>query len=398
MPSILITFLTSNEKNIKWLRQSITVAKNQQNNIESKTSYIITLCIVVNSLNPNYFNRVVKEFPNVWCLQTKSNGLPGKGHNSVLNIFKHYRNTLTREPFDYLIPLDGDDFLYPVAVLRIIQHIESSIQRNCQVNVLLLPFSDSLTQRCLPTTLSVELTSNIHLKYNNYICPDKRQQNWIEHTSSLPPFTPKTDANQYKTSARIILVSQTGLKLGFQYCEQSWLDDLLPFVRLYAQIEHFGSKKTGIYLMNDCDIFLYNRLTPDSATDQLCKMSAYKKTSQNNIVKNTVSKPYKRAHDWNVAKIKFLPVLESSAHFSVKNKIQFCRELLEQISDLMNGLIQIQATTYVRPSYAIATCNYFIEKAKKEKNIEMCELYTKEKLDNTSPTHHSRNSMEFFTP
>jgi hypothetical protein len=356
--------------------------KKQQNNIESNTLYELTLCIVVNSLNPQYFNQVVKEFPNIWCVPTKSNGMPGKGHNSVLNIFRYYRRTLTNAPFDYLIPLDGDDFLYPVAISRIVQHIESSIQHNCSVNILLLPFSDSLTQRCLSTTLSVELTPSIHLKYNNYICPDKRQNSWIQHTLSLSPFTLKTNANQYKTPARIILVSQLGLELGFRYCEQTWLDDLLPFVWLYSQIENFGSKQTGVYLLNDCDIFLYNRLTLDSATNYICKLSKQENTSQYNILKTTVAKSYKCDQSWNIAKIEFLPILEPSTKFTMETKIQFCRELLDQIPNLMDGLIQIRETTYKRPFDIKSKYDYFIEKAKKEKNVEMVNLYVKEKCSN----------------
>jgi len=378
MVNILITLLTSNERNLKWLRQSVYAAQNQQNHDadDYNNTTKITICIIVNSTSSQYFNCVAKEFPNIWCVPTISNGLPGKGHNSALNIFKYYRHTSTHELFDYLIPLDGDDFLYPVAVSRIVQHIKLSKQHNCPINVLLLPFSDSLTQRCLLTTLSVEVALNIHLKYNNYICSDVRRNSWIESATSLSPFAQKNDMNQYKTSARIILVSQKGLTLGFRYCEQSWLDDLLPFVHLCYQSSRFGSKQTGIYLLNDCDIFLYNRLPPGSATTHLCKLSNIQKILQFNILKKTILKKYK--FNWDVTKILFLPVLQPSKFFTMEDKIQFCRKTLRQIQNLMDGLICIKST-YIRPSNVNAKCDYFINKATKEKHVEMVELYTRER-------------------
>ena len=71
-----------------------------------------TILIIVNSLNKSYYNDVCKKFKNiiVEIIETESNGKPGKGHNSVLEIFKK------RKIYDYLIPIDGDDFLYPHAL------------------------------------------------------------------------------------------------------------------------------------------------------------------------------------------------------------------------------------------------------------------------------------------
>jgi hypothetical protein len=46
-------------------------------------------------------------------IRTESNGYPGKGHNSVLSIFR------AENRYENLIMLDGDDFLFPHALERI---------------------------------------------------------------------------------------------------------------------------------------------------------------------------------------------------------------------------------------------------------------------------------------
>ena len=46
-------------------------------------------------------------------IRTESNGKPGKGYNSLFKFFK------THNKYDYLITMDGDDFLYPEALYRI---------------------------------------------------------------------------------------------------------------------------------------------------------------------------------------------------------------------------------------------------------------------------------------
>lgn len=75
--------------------------------------------IVVNTLNEFFYNEVMEYFKNhkyeklKKIIRTESNGKPGKGHNSLLEIFKR------EYKYDYLLILDGDDFYYPFAIERI---------------------------------------------------------------------------------------------------------------------------------------------------------------------------------------------------------------------------------------------------------------------------------------
>ena len=100
--NILITILTSYNEFILYECYSSLI---NQINIKNKYDIII----VVNSLNKNYINNVKERFKNidVKIIETISNGRPGMGHNSCIEIFKNNKK------YDYLIPIDGDDFIYP---------------------------------------------------------------------------------------------------------------------------------------------------------------------------------------------------------------------------------------------------------------------------------------------
>ena len=104
MKNILITILTSYNEHI--LFQTFL-------SIYGKITHIFnyTIVIVVNSINLHYYKNVCEKFKKyeIEIIETESNGKPGKGHNSVINYFKN------NPKYDYLIPIDGDDFLYPHA-------------------------------------------------------------------------------------------------------------------------------------------------------------------------------------------------------------------------------------------------------------------------------------------
>ena len=108
MFKFLITLLTSYNEYILYLSY-MSIIQQMKHNLD------YTIVIIVNSLDESYYNNVCKRFEsiNVEIIQTESNGRPGKGHNSILELFKN------RSEYDYLIPIDGDDFLYPYALQQI---------------------------------------------------------------------------------------------------------------------------------------------------------------------------------------------------------------------------------------------------------------------------------------
>ena len=101
----LITLLSSS--NSKLLKLVYECVLNQKNHILN-----YTIIIIINSLDKSYYNEVCNEFKNIniEIVETESNGKPGMGHNSLFKVF--YKKI----EYDYLISLDGDDFLYPYAL------------------------------------------------------------------------------------------------------------------------------------------------------------------------------------------------------------------------------------------------------------------------------------------
>ena len=125
MTKLLITLLTSS--NIDYLKPTYNSVKNQMEcNIDFK------IIIVVNTLNKDYYSQVNNYFIEVEVIKTESNGYPGKGHNSLFEIFNQYTN------YEYLLPLDGDDFLYPCALRKL------EIYLNYKPDILMLPFTDNI--------------------------------------------------------------------------------------------------------------------------------------------------------------------------------------------------------------------------------------------------------------
>lgn len=91
----LTAVLTSG--NLKLLGRALHSLESQDN-----------VVIIVNTLDEDFFAELNRsEISNVYpIVRTESNGLPGKGHQSVLDYF------LTTD-YTHLIKIDGDDFLLP---------------------------------------------------------------------------------------------------------------------------------------------------------------------------------------------------------------------------------------------------------------------------------------------
>ncbi len=102
--NILAVILTSSD--VKKARRVYESLKN------SSKSVTMDIDIIVNTLNKKYINEVRREFKKdkLLIVETESNGLCGKGKNSVLDHFRNHKNN-----YDYLLPIDGDDFFYPSA-------------------------------------------------------------------------------------------------------------------------------------------------------------------------------------------------------------------------------------------------------------------------------------------
>ena len=73
--------------------------------------------VVVNSMNPNYYQEVLDLNLPVPVINTESNGRPGKGKNACLDYF-------LKSNCDFVSQIDGDDILYPTYLQSLWAHIK----------------------------------------------------------------------------------------------------------------------------------------------------------------------------------------------------------------------------------------------------------------------------------
>lgn len=78
----------------------------------------VELCpiVVINTLDDSYFQKVLKLKLPIPVIRTDSNGKPGKGKNSCLDLFLN-------SDCDFVSQIDGDDILYPTYLQSLVNHI-----------------------------------------------------------------------------------------------------------------------------------------------------------------------------------------------------------------------------------------------------------------------------------
>lgn len=334
MKKILISLLTS--YNIKCLKMCYESIKNQ-----NSTNLSYSIIIVVNTLNDNYYLDVKNAFKNCEIIRTKSNGSPGKGKNSLIDLFKE------RTEFDYLIPLDGDDILYPCALNR----LEIYMQYN--PDILMLPFTDLISKNYPKAVQHVGISNKLYLSFNNYL--DMRSQ-WYREKKS--PF--ELNINNINTPARLFLVSRHALNLNLYYDENmKWYDDCVTFLQIFeACIIH---KSYNIFMLDDKDIYLYNRINEESASDRYKIDNEKKKINEEKNFRKSIYNRYLTIRDWNLKTIPFL-TSDVNLKFKICDKVKFVENIIKNL-DLED--ITIDKSYY----------NIFLNNAKVRGNKDIEEIY-----------------------
>ena len=248
MKKFVFFILTSS--NQKLLKVCYNTVLNQKNhNID------YDIIIVVNSLNKNYYNDVKNEFlnHNVEIVQTESNGKPGMGHNSLINIFKN------RKIYDYMFMIDGDDFVYPYAL----HQINKCFNKQQNIDMLVLKSTDKLKYH---NSDNIDLF-NIYLNHNFYIeskiYVDYKLYPWNSEHMNL--------SNMYKNSLctpiRLFLLSRKVLdfideSLFHEECDL--YDDYLLFLNF---IKLSQNNQLNTYIIPGKYIYIYNNINNNSQTN-----------------------------------------------------------------------------------------------------------------------------------
>ena len=298
----LITLLTSTK--LEFIKLSYYSAIKQQTTLD------YDVIIIVNTKKQGYAQQVRQALPDATVVETESNGFPGKGHNSVLEFFKN------NPQYDYLIPIDGDDFLYPFSL----KSLEKYMPYN--PDILLLPFSDILQDF---------YSDSLNCPINNkaYLCYNIPQMNLVQsvYKVKLSPFAhPLENIN---TAGRLIFVSRKALDIGIYYQEDNtWYDDLYPFLQL-MEAAVLQSHKYNIFFIEECYFYMYNRLNDESATNNFMKKKAENYAEENKSFQRMIRDKFLGIQYWDLSKI---PVLKNPRNDYLEEKIEYAKYIVEQLN------------------------------------------------------------------
>jgi hypothetical protein len=278
----LVTLLSSsNAKLLKLVYQTI---------INQKMTYLnFTIIIIVNSLDETYYNEVCNEFNDIdiEIIETESNGRPGKGHNSIFNIFKK------KKQFDYLIPIDGDDFLYPYAL-----HQLSKILVSDNPDILVLQGNDLLSwYNDSNSSTDIYLNNSFYLiKQDEY--PENK---WRFNLNSvnINPF----ENDKFITPVRLILCNRNIFSLNITnfYCEDcNVIDDYLFYLHF---INIYINKLLKVWVINSNHIYLYNDLSILSVHNTLKLEKDYNYIKSYKTFFNEINNYF--GNKWDVLKLPF---------------------------------------------------------------------------------------------
>ena len=165
----VICILTSSD--IDSLKMSLESAINQ--NYDDS----LDIFIVVNTLNDHYYEEILSYYRNFSLIdkrnrlkkiiRTESNGKPGMGHNSIIDIFREHHC------YERLVILDGDDMLYPNSINSIDYIYDNS---KCDIINLLgntrFSFNSHDIQNEKKGKYSIKLNYEIEEMFVNSLCPE----------------------------------------------------------------------------------------------------------------------------------------------------------------------------------------------------------------------------------
>ena len=249
MVKYLVGILCSS--NIRLLRETVNSVINQINFDDYH------IFIIVNTLDEIFYQDVIREFGYnkheklKKIIRTESNGSPGKGHNSVLEIFYNNHN------YENLIKVDGDDFLFPYAIERInnIQTEEKSdvitLVGNCIVSNTIFKYNKQI--KIDPDTDMYCRDYNIQLGFHIQEVNNIRQIDDVFDTLTLTPLRLLSVNRKILSKYMKLYNDEMYKEVDIDYC-----------VIFYKEMHNTDYTITHL---SDPYIYLYNGINDDSVTN-----------------------------------------------------------------------------------------------------------------------------------
>jgi hypothetical protein len=244
---ILVAILTSSKPDLARLCYDSVASHSPTENVKYDS------VVIVNSIDTHHLEDVRAQMPPGTNIQeTESNGKPGKGHNSVLRYFQQ------KPEYDYLVMVDGDDFLYPRALTRLNYYLQY------EPDILFIAFHDILLSELYPKDSNIPF-----ITFRNKCCLSYNVEaltvgEWHRVKGAINPFN--RDINHMNTYARPFAFSRKSVdsNLDIYYDENAALyDDFIVFLKAF---ELSNLRKLNTYAAIDTNLYLYNATSLDAAT------------------------------------------------------------------------------------------------------------------------------------
>lgn len=275
------------------------------------------IVVIVNSTNPHHLEDVRSQMPpNTNIQETESNGKPGKGHNSVLRYFRDHPE------YDYLVMVDGDDFLYPRALSRLEHYL------NYEPDILFIAFHDILLSELCPKDSNIPF-----ITFRNKCCLSYNVEaltvgEWHRVKGAINPFN--RDINNMNTYARPFAFSRKSLEYDIYYDENAALyDDFIVFLKAFELgILH----KLNIFAAIDTYLYLYNSTSLDAATKRYFlpeNEPARKKENEN--YQASIKNRFLTLKRWDLTKFPLLELGQNSEPDDFLVKCKFVDDLASKI-------------------------------------------------------------------
>lgn len=304
MAKYLVIILTSSK--LIFLKECYSSVRNQ---LPSGIEYDIV--INVNTLNDSYYEEVVKELSEAFVIRTESNGTPGKGHNSCHEYFREHTE------YDFMINIDGDDFLYPFFMERLEYYLHYN------PDIILLPFTDVISDTYMERFLHYPLKKGYY-----YFNIDEMNLMEKIYKYKISPFD--NNLANVNVAGRVLLTSRRALDIGFKYQENvKAFDDLLPFLQIF-EYNTINPTKLNIYYVCDYHLYIYNRINDESTTSYLFSKGTDQKIKEISIeINKELKNKFLAIRNWN---LRTIPVLHNPADKGLLNeKFKFGKSLINRL-------------------------------------------------------------------
>ena len=214
------------------------------------TPFEFDVVIVVNSIDDEYAKSIEDAFGKDYkVVITESNGKSGKGHNARFDV---YRELYKKKGYTHVMPIDGDDYYYPVAFYCV-----DELEKKSRFDYLsgMAPFVDSIRKYPIQDRPIRLVTSGVYL--------------WtfaeVRHLSAIAPIG-YWNGVQCPGGEPVLCMSTKAIKCNLRYLDDIGLGDDYPHL-CQGVLAHLAGKLT--WVGTDCnDIYVYDQMEMDLSSSR----------------------------------------------------------------------------------------------------------------------------------